>query len=395
MEVVDYFEQYEINCFVTLILSYCLQEKITNLKYDEEENYMVYNLAIYHDLEYLIASSLEYNGIKLSDKLFKNKFIKATKCFTQDSEFEEIKKAFNEHKIAHLPLKGSVIRKYYDDPVMRDMSDIDILVHKNDMKQAKNIMIKELGYKLFASNDNSPHDAFTKEPYMDVEIHRKLMVDEAKVAPYLACTWDRCYQDNDYTYKLNDSDFYIYNIMHNVKHFCKAGTGVRILLDLYYMFKHMKLDFDYINQELKKFGLDTYSDCLVNLTNKLFNKEILLEDEIFLLDYLIYSGTHGSVFFGIVGDVVANNDKENMDKGRSKYFFNRLFPPYKVMKSRNPILKKLPFLLPWFWFTRLIKGLFHFKKNSEHVKRIKEVKERDYESRTRLASITKINPYDW
>ena len=35
------------------------------------------------------------------------------------------------------------------------------------------------------------------------------------------------------------------------------------------------------------------------------------------------------------------------------------------------------------------------RSNQQDVKRIKEVKERDYESRTRLASITKINPYDW
>ena len=40
-----------------------------------------------------------------------------------------------------------------------------------------------------------------------------------------------------------------------------------------------------------------------------------------------------------------------------------MFPPFKVMKYRNPILKKIPVLLPWFYFTRLLKGMFNFKKS--------------------------------
>lgn len=40
------------------------------------------------------------------------------------------------------------------------------------------------------------------------------------------------------------------------------------------------------------------------------------------------------------------------------------------MKKRNPILNKMPFLLPWFYMTRLFKGLFKFKKHRKEIKDI-------------------------
>lgn len=398
MVIKNYYDSKIKNTFIGLIVSFCLNEKIDNFSIDEKAYVGICNLAKFHSLEYLIYSSLEFNGIKLKDNEKKNKSSLLYKCITQMSELDNIKYKLNEEHIYHIPLKGSIIRTFYPDPAAREMADLDILVHRNEMKRMRKIMTKELGYQAVALTSNSPHDSFMKKPFMEVEIHRKLMVDYSKVASYLSKSFDRCSSEegNPYTYLLKDNDFYIYNIMHNVKHFSKGGTGFRIFIDLFYSFKKIKYDFDYITNELKQFDLDTYNDRLISITNKLFSCLDLDSDEAFLLDYFICAGTYGTIDNDIVSNVLVNNQEEdNLDKNRKKYLWVRLFPPLSVMRDRNPSLNKAPFLLPWFWFTRICKGALKFRTYKAQASRINSVDDDDLETRKRVKDITNIDPYDW
>ena len=398
MVLKKYFNSYDKDLFVGLIVSLVTNEKIDNLELNEEVLKEIISYAKFHSVEYLVLKSLEFNGIILNDKLKKMKTLLLHKCAAQMSELDNIKYTLNKFKINHLPLKGSIIRTFYDDEACREMADLDILVPKNEMKNMKRIMTKELGYDVGVMGGNNPHDSYMKKPFMEVEIHRKLMVDSSKVSSYLLKTWDSCKSESDgsFTYVLSNEDFYIYNIMHNVKHFSKGGTGVRIFIDLYYSFKKNKYDMNYINQELKEFGLDKYNERLISITNKLFNNSDLDNDELFLLDYIINCGTYGTVENDIVGNVLVNNQEDdNLNKNKRKYLWNRLFPPYKVMKDRNPSLIKFPILLPWFWFTRLIKGMFSFKTYSTQASRINTVNNKDLERRKKIKEITDIDPYDW
>ena len=55
------------------------------------------------------------------------------------AEYENLCSAFEKAQIPFLPLKGSVIRKYYPEAWMRTSCDIDILVHDEDVGRAKEI----------------------------------------------------------------------------------------------------------------------------------------------------------------------------------------------------------------------------------------------------------------
>ena len=55
---------------------------------------------------------------------------------------------------------------------------------------------------------------------------------------------------------------------------------------------------------------------------------------------------------GVYGRIEKLWERKLQEKGKFKYFAERLFPPYKVMKQRFTLLEKLPFLLPFFWIWR-------------------------------------------
>lgn len=65
---------------------------------------------------------------------------------------------------------------------------------------------------------------------------------------------------------------------------------------------------------------------------------------------------------GVYGRIEKLWERKLQEKGKFKYFAERLFPPYKVMKQRFTLLEKLPFLLPFFWIWRLIRGAFCRRK---------------------------------
>ena len=73
-------------------------------------------------------------------------------------ELGRLRKVLNEAKIPFIPLKGSVLRRYYPEPWMRTSCDIDVLVHEEAVDQAAQIIVDKLGY------------AYEKKQYHDISL---------------------------------------------------------------------------------------------------------------------------------------------------------------------------------------------------------------------------------
>ena len=162
-------------------------------------------------------------------------------------------------------------------------------------------------------------------------------------------------------------------ICHAAKHFSHGGTGFRTIIDEYiYLNNKDNLDFNYINEELKKNKLDKFEKLLRDSANYIFKHEIKdnINDVLMFIDFILSCGTYGNTKNSSTIGVIDDGSKE-------KHIWVRLFPPYSVMKRRNPSLKKAPFLLPWFYFTRLLKALFHFSRYKKSYDEIRNVNEDD------------------
>ena len=348
----------------------------------------IYNLAKYHSIEYIIYSGLKKANISdISNDFKKISEVNAYKSLTQELEIPIIASEFSKNEICFIPLKGSVIQKLYPKVEYRNMADIDILVKEEDLKKA-GMALKNIGYLVDTLGGN--HDTYTKKPYLHIEVHRAMVAKIYDKARYYDDIWDssRIYNDvNDkYHYYLNDNDFYIFMIIHAAKHFSHGGTGFRTIIDEYvYLNSKDNLDFLYIEEELKKNNLDKFEKILRDSVDYIFKHEIKdnIDDVLLFIDYILSSGTYGNTKNSSTIGVIDDGSKK-------KHIWVRLFPPFKVMKSRNPSLEKAPFLLPWFYFTRLLKGLFHFKRYKKSYDTIKNVSEEDINRINRIKDITGV-----
>ncbi len=161
-------------------------------------------------------------------------------------------------------------------------------------------------------------------------------------------------EENSCAYHLTPEDFYIYIIAHEYKHFTDGGTGLRSLLDTYVYLRRVPLDMTYVEAEMEKLGIADFEAANRSLALHLFSGEPLTSEEYEMLDYILSSGTFGTLKNGVQLQI--------HEKGRWGYFLSQMTPPYYFMKQLYPVLDKAPVLYPFCWAYRLIHSFFFCHK---------------------------------
>ena len=267
-----------------------------------------------------------------------------------DAERNAVLTALAEHKVAYIPLKGIVTKNLYPRKGMREFCDNDILIEENKSTIVTSVMAAR-GYTCHV-DEHCHHDCYTKKPFFTFEMHRILFPKKHRLYPYFSDIRKRAIPSGDtaYSYQMCDEDLYFHILAHFYKHYTNAGTGIRPLADLFLLKRKLitdgTADFDQIRKLLHRAGLTEFEDMVSKLTQEIFGEESIIIDAE-QLQYLFDSGLRGKL--------QNHFDHEIAKKGRLHYILSRLFAPTHIMKARFPILKKLPFLLPFFWVVRLFK----------------------------------------
>ena len=115
-----------IHAMMDLIASEVCGMTIDRSQYEltDEELAKLYKLAKSHDLAHLVGDALIKNDL-IGDGEIKAKFQKQMMLAVYryekiNYELGRLRKVLNEAKIPFIPLKGSVLRKYYPEPWMED-----------------------------------------------------------------------------------------------------------------------------------------------------------------------------------------------------------------------------------------------------------------------------------
>ena len=265
-----------------------------------------------------------------------------------------------------LPMKGWVMRNYYPDPLMRSMSDFDVLIR--DMDSCKMQAWMEVrGYRP-EHTEQEVHDTYRKPPYMNIELHRRLMEERrlkrqntAWRENWLASLWQKSYllEGKEHLYLLSDEDFLVHHLLHFYKHFTGSGVGVRPLADLY-LFLRQKgptLDRAYLEKQLEALHIRAFSAQISRLAWVCFEGRELDDSAWLVLDYLTHAGIYGdratletSHLFESAGKTVRQSKWKN--------FFDRCFMPLASMKNTYPRLRRAPWLLPVYWGIRMGRIVF-------------------------------------
>lgn len=261
-------------------------------------------------------------------------------------ELDRIRGALEKAKIPFIPLKGSVIRKYYPEPWMRTSCDIDVLIHKEQLDYAIKYLTEKLNYKVFK---NSYHDvSLLSESKVHLELHFDLIEENnyPKISNILSNAWDyaRKSEGYEFMYELSDELFYFYHIAHMVKHFEVGGCSVIPILDLWLLNKNIEYDIVKRDALLEKGGLLKFSEAIQNLAEFWFSGAEADELTISLKDYILNESSEKGIAI-----------QQCKKGGKFKYAVSRIFYPYNSLKYQYPIIKKYKILTPAFEVVRWVK----------------------------------------
>ena len=208
-------------------------------KLDTDTLKRILSLSKSHDMAHIVASFLERSGRlpdgEVGEKIKKHKMLAMYRYLGFSRELPAIKETLDDAKIPFIVLKGSVIRKFYPEPWMRTSSDIDILVHEEDVERAREVIEAELEY---TTESRNAHEVGMFSPSgVHLELHRTLIeADEfASFESVLSKVWDHTEREAGYEHSLllTDDMFYYYHVAHMAKHYMHGGCGIRPFVDMY------------------------------------------------------------------------------------------------------------------------------------------------------------------
>ena len=379
-----------IRTMMDLIAGEVCGKEIDRTQYElsREELEKLYELSKSHDLAHIVGNSLIKNGLVSDPELkagFKKQIMTAVYRYEKlQYELTRLKDVLNEEKIPFIPLKGSVIRKFYPEPWLRTSCDIDVLVKESDLDRATAALVRKLAYE--PESKGSHDDSFFSESGVHIELHHSLIEEKCvgSAESVLQSVWKHASVVSGSEYILSDEMFYYYHIVHMAKHFViTGGCGIRPFLDIWVLNHRVSFDREKREKLLFEGGLSVFAKQAELLSEVWFGNaehtEITRQMEIYIL--------RGGVYGTTTNRVAVQQQKQG---GKMKYALSKIFIPYDVIKFHYPILQKHKWLTPIMEVRRWGKLIFcgHLKRTVNELKYNSKISEdAAAETRTLLKNV--------
>lgn len=340
---------------------------------------MLFKVCEFHGVTPIVYDAIkDFEHFKDTIKRFKEVKEKSVrKNMMMDIERKRLFSFMDEKGIWHLPLKGVILKDYYPQAGERQMADNDILYDETFRKEVRDWFAQN-GYTVVQFGKEN-HDVYEKEPIYNFEMHHRLFshIHRSVWAKYYANIQNRLLQMQGCEYAFSTEDFYIYFLCHAFKHFDNSGTGIKFLADLFlYLDKNSNsMDWNYVNTELPKLGLDDFEkqakkligsistavDKMQNDSASLETFKTAISNDTMLL-HLFRSGKYGTMQNRVEKKLNAYLSGSSKKK-KLQYTLERLFPDQTFMRKYYSIFGKYKVLMPIGWIYRIIRGLIiHHKQ---------------------------------
>lgn len=345
----------------------------TKLTGEERESYShealndLLKISSKHDVVHLLALGLKQNDLISKEEIgIEKSTLKAVYRYERiNYEYENLCKILESANIPFVPLKGSVIRKYYSETWMRTSCDIDILVHEQDSEMATSILVNEHGYMYHGKGS---HDISLFTPgRIHIELHYNLVEDGIanESSAVLRSVWETVAvrEGYNYWYEMPDEMFYFYHIAHMAKHFENGGCGIRPFIDLWILDNIEGADHGRRNELLKQGNLLKFAEAARKLSKIWFENVEMDSISWQMEEYILRGGVYGTN----ENRITVQQQKKG---GRVKYALSKIFIPYDEIKFHYPVLQKHRWLTPFMEIRRWCKLIFcgHAKRTLNELK---------------------------
>ena len=340
-----------------LILSSAFGLQTNDVEISRDDVPLIASIAYKHKIIPIVVEGIKNLGCSdlLSDELL-NGEAKAVFDYTQRKvSLDEISDAFEKASIAYIPLKGSVLRDLYPQPWMRTSSDIDVLIKKEDLDNAIQVIESDTSFR-FLRRDL--HDIHFINEYVHLELHFTLEGSVERINVGLCNPWENViHRDEMFRYDFTPDYNLFYIVFHAAKHFIRnGGIGIRPLLDIYVLKTHYVYNESIVESRCEKAGILAFYKSCCKLINIWFNGDTHDDISRDFEDLVISGGIYGSKHLKIISNI-------RRDSGK-KYISGRIFKTREELSNYYPKCRKYPFLVPYYQVVRWTKVLISNKSKA-------------------------------
>lgn len=292
--------------------------------------------------------------------------------------------------IAHIRMKGAVLRNFYPVPELRTFSDVDLVIRSEDRDRCHKLLLSQ-GFQV--ETDWEPVFSYRRgEEYY--EIHRQIMeVDVSSKADYRGYfekMWEHTQEKEGTALEFTPEFHLLYLLTHIAKHIRSAGAGVRMYLDIAAFLHHYgdTLDWQWIAGELKQLALFDFACTVFSSVEDWFGvvrPEGYPKADASTLEHFLEFTMEAGVFGHHRREDGINALKREESGSRVTLLIKRAFPKAKEIESRYTYLQEKPWLLPAAWVHRLVKTRGSL---SQHAREARVILTADEEQIRRLQQLT-------
>lgn len=260
-----------------------------------------------------------------------------------------LRETLPEKGIPFAMVKGAYLKQDYPQSHLRFMSDIDLIIEP-DSKEAAESCLQDMGGVFHGYDGNDA--IFIMPGNITLETHRYLFFRRDKTGITPCSDWT--YLDREKN-ALTEEGFALQMICHLLSNLCKAGLGIRYVMDLWvYRHRHSSQpDWDKVMAQLRQWGFGKVTENVIALSEYWFTGNdggpfFLPELEAAVLDSSLY---------GISGQNAVN--AMGMAGSKSATLAHHVFLSKEELQKRFPWSKKSDLLLPAAWIARTGQALFY------------------------------------
>jgi hypothetical protein len=243
-------------------------------------------------------------------------------------EYNNINQLFHNNHIKNIPLKGIYyLKELYDDPGVRPLSDIDILVHRHDLKKAEQVL-KNIGYikkkRLIENNKNMFHEIYhrkQKSVIFTIELHWDIDFPDSPFKVQIEELWARAERIQNglcFFYAFSLEDDIIFNCVHILRHLgilpLKNFCDLSNILSKY----SERIDWDAIIERSEHYNVSRPVYIVLLLMQTLFHASVPFEK----IDKLRKPGFHEHMLWTIISENIFT--KKAPDSLLPKILINRI-----------------------------------------------------------------------
>ena len=172
-------------------------------------------------------------------------------------ELLDLLSLFKAHEILAIPFKGPVLAALaYDNLLLRQFCDLDILVHPRDIQKAKNLLISQ-GYHL-RSQLNWEYDFFHPQRQVNVDLHQKITPSYCSLPLKFDNLWSRLKSVSvagANVVSLQPEDLLLILVAQSAKDFMEGRQRLLQICDVAELIRtHQEMDWEYVLKQARMLG---------------------------------------------------------------------------------------------------------------------------------------------